>query len=93
MPFLGEGSKACEPSKQKETWCGARANSARALRVSVEAGDQLTFKFPTWQWDAGDPQPRLAPDTLQWATRPGRLASLVLLLCLKTCLHSPAVHG
>jgi len=24
----------------------------------LQAGDQLTFKFPTWQWDAGDPSRR-----------------------------------
>jgi len=24
----------------------------------LQAGDQLTFKFPTWQWDAGDPSHR-----------------------------------
>lgn len=24
----------------------------------VQAGDQLTFKFPTWQWEAGEPSKR-----------------------------------
>lgn len=26
----------------------------------VEAGDQLVFKFPTWQWEAGEPSRRAA---------------------------------
>jgi len=38
----------------------------------VEAGDQLTFKFPTWQWVAGDPSRRasyLPPERQYLLTR------------------------
>lgn len=38
----------------------------------LQAGDQLTFKFPTWQWEAGDSSRRagyLAPDKQYLVTR------------------------